>query len=53
MGVIEKNYQMMVDRGRITQDQKEIVMGLITPTLSYEDLAKVDIVVEAVYENLN
>jgi 3-hydroxyacyl-CoA dehydrogenase len=52
MGVIEKNYQMMVDRGRMTQDQKEIVMGLITPTLSYEDLANVDIVVEAVYENL-
>ena len=52
MGVIEKNYQMMVDRGRMTQDQKEIVMGLITPTLSYEDLADVDIVVEAVYENL-
>ena len=52
MGVIEKNYQMMVDRGRMTQDQKEIVMGLITPTLSYDDLADVDIVVEAVYENL-
>ena len=52
MGVIEKNYQMMVDRGRMSQDQKEIVFGLITPTLSYEDLAKVDIVVEAVYENL-
>ena len=52
MEVIEKNYQMMVDRGRMTQDQKEIVMGLITPTLSYDDLADVDIVVEAVYENL-
>ena len=52
MGVIEKNYQMMVDRGRMTQDQKEVVMGLITPTLSYEDLSEVDIVVEAVYENL-
>jgi 3-hydroxyacyl-CoA dehydrogenase len=52
MGVIEKNYQMMVDRGRMSQDQKDTVMQIITPTLSYEDLADVDIVVEAVYENL-
>ena len=52
MGVIEKNYQMMVDRGRMNQEQKEVVMQLIKPTLSYDDLADVDIVVEAVYENL-
>ena len=32
---------------------KEIVMGLITPTLSYEDLADVDIVVEAFMKILN
>jgi 3-hydroxyacyl-CoA dehydrogenase len=53
MGVIEKNYQMMVDRGRMSQEQKDVVMGLITPTLSYEDLSNVDIAVEAVYENLD
>ena len=52
MGVIEKNYQMMVDRGRMSQEQKDMVLGLITPTLSYEDLSDVDIAVEAVYENL-
>ena len=52
MGVIEKNYQMMVDRGRMTQEQKDMVLGLITPTLSYKDLSDVDIAVEAVYENL-
>ena len=53
MGVIEKNYQMMVDRGRMSQEQKDAVLGLITPTLSYEDLSNVDIAVEAVYENLD
>ncbi len=53
MGVIEKNYQMMVDRGRMTKEQKDMVMGLITPTLSYDDLSEVDIAVEAVYENLD
>ena len=53
MGVIEKNYQMMVDRGRMSQEQKDMVMGLITPTLTYDDLSDVDIAVEAVYENLD
>jgi 3-hydroxyacyl-CoA dehydrogenase len=32
--------------------QKDTVMNLITPTLTYEDLSDVDMVVEAVYENL-
>jgi len=53
MGVIEKNYKMMVDRGRMLEEQKDAVMQLITPTLTYEDLSEVDIVVEAVYENLD
>ena len=52
IGVIEKNYQMMVDRGRLSQEMKDGVMSLITPSLNYEDLAECDIVVEAVYENL-
>ena len=46
MGVIEKNYQMMVDRGRMSQEQKNMVMGLITPTLTYDDLSDVDIAVK-------
>ena len=53
IGVIEKNYQMMVDRGRLSQEMKDGVMSLITPSLNYEDLANCDIVVEAVYENLD
>jgi 3-hydroxyacyl-CoA dehydrogenase len=53
MGVIKKNYQMMVDRSRMSSDQMDAVMNLITPTLTYEDLADVDMVVEAVYENLD
>ena len=53
IGVIEKNYQMMVDRGRLSQEMKDGVMSLITSSLNYEDLADCDIVVEAVYENLD
>ncbi len=53
IGVIEKNYQMMVDRGRLSQEMKDGVMSLITPSLNYEDLTDCDIVIEAVYENLD
>ena len=52
IGVIEKNYQMMVDRGKLSQEMKDGVMSLIKPSLNYEDLGDCDIVVEAVYENL-
>ncbi len=53
ISVIEKNYQIMIDRGRMTQEQKETTFGLISSGLAYGDLADADIVIEAVYENLD
>jgi 3-hydroxyacyl-CoA dehydrogenase len=52
MSVIEKNYDFMVKKGRITLEQKDGIFGLITSGLEYEDLSECDIVIEAVYENL-
>lgn len=53
LGVIRKNYEGMVARGRIDADAMEKRMGLITGTLDYADLGQADVVVEAVYENLD
>ena len=53
LSVIEKNYDFMVGRGRMTAEQKDIVFGLITSSLDYKDLHDVDIAIEAVYENLD
>lgn len=53
LGVIRKNYQRMVDRGRLSADALEKRMGLITGTLDYADFGQADVVVEAVYENLD
>jgi len=53
LSVIEKNYDFMVSRGRMTPDQKDMVFGLITSSLEYKDLSDVDIAIEAVYENLD
>ena len=52
MNVINKNYQFMVDRGRMKEEVKNKTVALITPTLDYESLKDCDIVIEAVYENL-
>ena len=53
LSVIEKNYDFMVGRGRMTPEQKDMVFGLITSSLDYKDLHDVDIAIEAVYENLD
>ena len=53
LGVIRKNYERMVERGRISEEQLEKRMALITGTLDYADLGSADVVVEAVYENLD
>jgi len=53
MSVIRKNYEMMAAKGRMSEEDVDKVMSLIKPTLSYEDLRGTDIVVEAVYENLD
>lgn len=52
IGVIRKNYQMMAAKGRMSEEDVDKVMSLIKPTLSYDDLKDTDIVIEAVYENL-
>ena len=52
ISVIEKNYDFMVGRGKLTAEQKDMVLGLVTSSLNYKDLADCDIVIEAVYENL-
>ena len=52
ISVIEKNYDFMVNRGRLTSEQKESIFGSISTGLDYKDLSDCDIVIEAVYENL-
>ncbi|WP_326524340.1 3-hydroxyacyl-CoA dehydrogenase NAD-binding domain-containing protein [Sphingomonas sp.] len=52
-GTIRKNYEATAAKGRIKPEQVEQAMGLLTPTLSLDDLADVDLVIEAVYENMD
>ena len=53
VAVIKGNYDFMMSKGRIDENQKDAVMGLITSGLEYDEIADADIVIEAVYENLD
>ncbi len=53
LSVIQKNYARMVQGGRITQAQMDERVGLIQGTTDYAALADADVVIEAVYENLD
>ena len=50
---IRKNYENTAKRGRMSPEQVESAMGLLTPTLEYGELAECDLVIEAVYENMD
>ncbi len=52
LGIIRKNYSIAVDKGRMTEEQLEQAMGMITPTTDYADVAGADLVIEAVFENM-
>src|SRR5215472_7439272 len=52
IGTIKKNYDISVKRGRFTQHYVDERMKLIRPTLSYDDFAGADMVIEAVFETM-
>ncbi len=53
VATIRKNYENTAKRGRMTTEQVEGAMGILTPSLSYDDLADCDLVIEAVFENMD
>jgi len=52
LGVIRRNYENTAKKGRMTQEQVEQRMALVTPALGLEALADVDLVIEAVFEEM-
>ena len=53
IGVIKKNYDIQVKRGRMTEDDVAKRMSLLTGTTDFNDFANADVVIEAIYENLD
>lgn len=52
LATIRKNYENSMKKGKLTQAQLDERLALITPTLDYEDFRTVDLVIEAVFENM-
>ena len=49
---ITKNLSRNVEKGRMTEEEKQAVLNNITKSLSIEDASDVDIVIEAAVENM-
>jgi 3-hydroxyacyl-CoA dehydrogenase len=52
LATIRKNYESQVKKGKLKQDKYEQRMGLLSTTLSYDDLSGADMVIEAVFEEM-
>jgi 3-hydroxyacyl-CoA dehydrogenase len=52
LATIRSNYENSVKRGRFSQKVAEERLKRITPTLSYDDFSKVDLVIEAIFEGM-
>src|SRR5215216_1127633 len=53
VATIRRNYENSVRRGKMSEDEVERAMALLTPSLAFDDLAAADLVIEAVYENMD
>ncbi|EDW03109.1 trifunctional enzyme subunit alpha, mitochondrial [Drosophila grimshawi] len=52
IGQVQKGLETAVKRKRITALKRDQVMSMLLPTLNYKDFEKADIVIEAVFEDI-
>jgi 3-hydroxyacyl-CoA dehydrogenase len=52
VGIMRKNYDSQVKKGKLKQDKLDQRMALLSTTLSYDDLKDADLVIEAVFEEM-
>jgi 3-hydroxyacyl-CoA dehydrogenase len=51
--VMRRNYEASAAKGKLTAEQVEKAMGYLQPTLDFAALADCDLIIEAVYENMD
>ena len=52
-GVMLRNYEASAKKGKLSPEQVGKAMGLLEPTLDFAALAECDLIIEAVYENMD
>ena len=53
LATIRRNYENTAKKGRLTQADVETRMGLLSPGLDLDALADCDLIIEAVFENMD
>jgi len=53
LGVVRRNYENSAKRGRFTMDDVEKRMGMLKGSLSLDELADCDLIIEAVFERMD
>ncbi|MBW4047312.1 MAG: 3-hydroxyacyl-CoA dehydrogenase [Proteobacteria bacterium] len=53
VATIRKNYENSARKGKLTAEAVDTRMGLLHPTLDFSSLAACDLVIEAVFENMD
>jgi 3-hydroxyacyl-CoA dehydrogenase len=51
-GVMRKNYEATAAKGKMSAEQVEGAMGLLSPSLDFASLADCDLIIEAVFEQM-
>ena len=52
MSIIKNNYSTTVSKGRLSQENMDKRMALLTPTLDWDVIKEADIIIEAVFEEM-
>ena len=53
ISVIKRNYDIQVQRGRMSEAEVDERMSLLSGTTDYQGLSSADVIIEAVYENID
>jgi len=53
VATMRRNYENTAKRGKLTAAEVESAMARLTPSLAFDDLGEADLVIEAVYENMD
>jgi 3-hydroxyacyl-CoA dehydrogenase len=53
LSTIRKNYESSVSKGKLASSQADAALARITPTTDYDSFSSLDIVVEAVFEDMD
>ncbi|EHQ90753.1 3-hydroxybutyryl-CoA dehydrogenase [Desulfosporosinus youngiae] len=51
-GIIQKNLSRSVEKGKLQAEEKDLILGRITKSVSLQDAASADLVIEAAVENM-